>query len=72
MIKNLLLGLLSLSIDLPESLLELEDLTCLKSVESSLLSQLLVQGGDSLLELTSTGALSQLIFKLSVLVGDLC
>jgi hypothetical protein len=71
LIKKLLFGLLSLSIDLPESLLELEDLTCLKPVESSLLSQLLVQGGYSLLELTSTGALSQLIFELSILVGDL-
>lgn len=50
MIKQLLLSLFSLLVGLPEALFELEDLTCLEAVEGYLLAELLVEGGDGLLE----------------------
>jgi len=50
-------------------LLELQDLAGLKSVQLLLLAQLLVKGGDGLLELIFVGTDLELVSELVVLLG---
>lgn len=50
-------------------MLELQDLAGLKSVQLLLLAQLLVKGGDGLLELIFVGTDLELVSELVVLLG---
>ena len=74
-LSECVLSFITLLVGLPESLLEIEDLACLKSVEVLLLGQLLVECLNSLLESVSIAVQLQLLLQLLALLGlssDLC